>query len=1129
MRGIGFRWTLGLLVGATLLPYALFMAYGEWHDRRVAEAQVLESARQSARQAAHVVDLHLSHMSTTLAVVERAVADSLHDSRRLEATLQRTFPAMAATLDNVAVFATDGQLIARGLAQPGLPGDVNVADRAYFRAVLATRAPAISEPFVSRLTGLNVVAMGRPVLDASGAVVAVLAATTGLDKFERLLAGQADSPGTVLWVATSRGATVARVGAPGAVAFPGAEGFLPFRGAGDGQAFLGAVTTPDGVARLGASEPVRAAPWQAFVGVPKSEAFAVVEAQRREHAFTAGAMLLASLLAAWALARRLALPVLRLRRAVRALASDGDAPPVPLDDRGEFGELAREVNRVSQRLADARADLNAVLSLSSDWYWETDASMRFTKVGGTFGDVEGTDAAKIVGRTYLECGILPADPDAHAAVLAAHQSYRNEEFTVRDRDGRALYVLLVSGEPRFAPDGAFLGYRGACRDVTESRRLEGTVRSARERLRLIVDAVPALIAYVDADGRYVFCNRQYAALFGLEPRQVVGRPVAEVVGAGTAASIEGGVRRALRGERVSFEAQFAPGGGAARDYLVQLVPDAEPDGHVTGYVGMMTDVTELRVGQRALAASERRFRELTELSSDWYWEQDAEYRFTYQSGAGRGHSDFTAYVGKRRWDVPALNLSEADWAVHRAALERREPFYDFEMLRQDSSGRSSWASVSGRPTVDADGRFAGYVGVGRDITARKLAEEALHAERDRLARIIGTMGEGLAILDTAGCFTRVNGAALRILGAELPAMLGRHFSDGSWMTLRARSSESAGMLAELFYRLASGVPTLGPRDHVMVAPDGSEVFLSMTGARLQGDDGAFAGVVVTFEDVTARKLQEREIVKLNEDLDRRVQERTAELRAAYRDMESFSYNVSHDLRAPLRAITGFSSMLVEDHGEQIPREARRLLDRVVKNAEHMEQLIEGLLAFGRLTRQPLSLRRASVRDIVDDVAEELRAGVDKRRLDLRIGPLPDAWADPVLLRQVYANLLSNAIKYSSKAERPRIEVGAIQEGTGTTYYVRDNGAGFDMAYAGKLFGMFQRLHAPAEFEGNGVGLAMVRRIIERHGGEIWAESAPGEGATFWFKLDGGRFARDAAPRTAGRAELREVGRPGTAA
>jgi light-regulated signal transduction histidine kinase (bacteriophytochrome) len=235
----------------------------------------------------------------------------------------------------------------------------------------------------------------------------------------------------------------------------------------------------------------------------------------------------------------------------------------------------------------------------------------------------------------------------------------------------------------------------------------------------------------------------------------------------------------------------------------------------------------------------------------------------------------------------------------------------------------------------------------------------------------------------------------------------------------------------------------------------------------------------------------------NAELEQRVRERTAELEAANAELEAFCYSVSHDLRAPLRAVDGYARMLQEDYAGRLDAEAERLLGVVRGNARRMGQLIDDLLAFSRLGRQQPVAQSVDMTRMAADVVDEVRGD---RAVAVELAALPPAKADPALLRQVWTNLIGNAVKYSAKKSDPRVVISGHVNGQENVYSVADNGAGFDMRYADKLFGVFQRLHRTDEFEGTGVGLAIVQRVVTRHGGRVWAQGKPGEGACFYFTL-----------------------------
>jgi signal transduction histidine kinase len=251
-----------------------------------------------------------------------------------------------------------------------------------------------------------------------------------------------------------------------------------------------------------------------------------------------------------------------------------------------------------------------------------------------------------------------------------------------------------------------------------------------------------------------------------------------------------------------------------------------------------------------------------------------------------------------------------------------------------------------------------------------------------------------------------------------------------------------------------------------------------------------------------RNQANEELRHLNDELEHRVAERTAQLEEANYELEAFSYSVSHDLRAPLRAIDGFSRILVDEHSEGLSVDAQRYVGLVRRNTLQMGELIDGLLTFAHLGHQPLDKRTIDVEVLAQELVAAELAQRNGHALEIDVGPLPPAQADPTLLRQVYANLLSNAVKYSASSEPARIELGSLPDGERTVYFVKDNGVGFDMRYSDKLFEVFQRLHSDG-YDGSGLGLALTARIVGRHGGAIWAESAPGDGATFYFTLAGG--------------------------
>jgi light-regulated signal transduction histidine kinase (bacteriophytochrome) len=290
-------------------------------------------------------------------------------------------------------------------------------------------------------------------------------------------------------------------------------------------------------------------------------------------------------------------------------------------------------------------------------------------------------------------------------------------------------------------------------------------------------------------------------------------------------------------------------------------------------------------------------------------------------------------------------------------------------------------------------------------------------------------------------------------------------------------------------------------------PVAGELLIEASGRPLRDNKGAVWGGMVTFRDITQAKAAEQEIRKLNNELEQRVLERTAQLETANRELESFTYSVSHDLRAPLRHIATFAGICLEEFGTTLDPQALRYVQRIEAGARRMTVLTDGLLNLAQTGQRPLRLQLTGLNSIVEEIVSMLKTETEGREVEWKISDLPAVECDPVLVGQIFQNLLSNAIKYSRGRPRAVIEIGHTQENGRHVIFVRDNGAGFNMQYADKLFGVFQRLHSEEEFEGTGVGLATVNRIVQKHGGRIWAEAEPDRGATFYFTLGGSETAR----------------------
>jgi PAS domain S-box-containing protein len=718
--------------------------------------------------------------------------------------------------------------------------------------------------------------------------------------------------------------------------------------------------------------------------------------------------------------------------------------------------------------------------------------------------IKGYREEEILGQHfsvfYTEDDGEQGHPEKELLVATREGRYEEEGVRVR-KDGSKFWADVTITALKDEADD-LRGFATVTRDITERRPME----EERARLAAIVESSDDAIIGKTLEGIITSWNKGAEKIYGYSASEAMGQPISMLVPPERPDEVPKILEKIRRGEKVDHsETVRVTKGGRRLDISLTVSPIKNSEGDIIGASAIARDITEHKLAEKALRESEERFRATFE---------QAAVGFSHVALDGswiRVNQKLCDILGYPREEL--LNLTFQDIThsddldrdvehLHRM-LESETDAYSTEKRYIRKDGSLVWINLTTSLLRDPSGEPRYFISVTEDITERKRVEEELTLSEERFRNIVEQSPLSIQILSPDGSTLRVNRAWEKLWGVTF-----EEFNSIGYNMLEDQQLVERGIMPYI-KRGFAGEPTLIPpiiydpneTSPDMTAHEDSQRWVRAFIYPVKDDAGNIREITLIHEDITERKHAEEEIRQLNEELEQRVRQRTAQLEEVNRELESFSYSVSHDLRAPLRHIGGFAQMLQGRASSALDETSQRYLNTIVESADRARELIDDLLALSRMGRTEMRPTRVDMNRLVRETLNGLEFETNGREIVWEIGELPEVRGDPSMLRLVMQNLLSNALKYTRARQQAMIEVvGSTESEEEAVFFVRDNGVGFDEAYTDKLFGVFQRLHHTEEFEGTGIGLATVRRIVQRHEGRTWAEGQVGSGATFYFSL-----------------------------
>ncbi len=877
--------------------------------------------------------------------------------------------------------------------------------------------------------------------------------------------------------------------------------------------------------------------------------------------------------------------------------------------------LKERVEARTAELAKAKQFSDSLIDAMADGLSVLDKDGVHIRVNRALCEMVGFSEAELIGHHPSELYWPEEEMDAiqDAFEKTARGEFRDFYLTLKRKNGER-FPCIVSPSWIKDDNGEVISYFATVKDITEQKRAEEALRQSEERFRTIVNELPQFIAYNDKDLKYQFVNQTYQEKFGLEPAEVLGKPLPEVIGEKAFEKARDHVEKALRGERVRYHERYDYAIGETRDVDGVLIPDIAEHGEVRGYYAVLTDITPYIAMQEALEKSEERFRMTAHRAPIGVGIVDSTGQLTDCNPA---LAEMVGYTCEELLHMNFADFTHPDdlareWQLIEALWEEKTTEYHIEKRYIHKDGHIIWVDVAASLFKGENKALEFGFAYVQDITERKRTEEALQKSEALLRIVIDTDPNCIFVKNRAGVYLLANKAIAQLYDTTPEAMAGQTdlaFADISQL----KPEEAANFLANDRAVIDSGQPKFIPEEPLTL-PDGTTRWFQTTKIPLPKGNypDCMLGIAV---DITARKQTEEALAKsekllastfdalrdllvvIDPDLhivtsnweghayiseeerqghpycykslmhrdrpcepcpamqvfktgqaqeyedtnpvdgrlrnvriypvfdanhevtmvvehvrdvtDRRQAEEALEhyaiaLQRSNEDLQQLAYTISHDLREPLRMVKSYLNLLAQRYRGQLDDKADQFIHFAVDGAERMEALIQDLLKYARVDTQDRTSAPTDAEAVLMRVLHNLHFKIVEMEAEVTHDPLPTISADETQLTQVFQNLIGNALKFSERQPghitSPQIHISAEAQGETWLFSVADNGIGIAPEYHERIFGVFQRLHTREEYEGTGVGLAICKKIVERHGGRIWVESDIGEGATFYFTI-----------------------------